>query len=100
MYLASVGRDDASKFVNNVNRYGEWSKKVGEEGEAVAGRFLRLVGWGAAQQGVEFPCARPEAHKRGDSGRKTHGIDYLLACKIAAERRGRAESGGIGKIFC
>jgi hypothetical protein len=60
---------------------GEWSKKVGETGEAVAGEFLRLIGWGAAQHGVEFPCARPEAHKSGESGRRTHGIDYLLACK-------------------
>jgi hypothetical protein len=60
---------------------GEWSKKVGEEGEAVAGRLLRLIGWGAVQQGVVVPCARPEAHKRGDAGRKTHGVDYLLACK-------------------
>ena len=60
---------------------GEWSKKVGEEGERVAEDFLRLVGWGSAQHGVEMPCARPEAHKRADAGRKTHGIDYLLACK-------------------
>lgn len=60
---------------------GEWSKKVGEAGEAIAAEFLRLVGWGAAQHGVEFPCARPEAHKTGEAGRRTHGIDYLLACK-------------------
>jgi hypothetical protein len=60
---------------------GEWSKKVGETGEAVAGEFLRLIGWGAAQHGVELPCSRPEAHKNSEAGRRTHGIDYLLACK-------------------
>lgn len=60
---------------------GEWSKKVGEMGEAVAADFLRLVGWGAAQHGVELPCARGEAHKSGERERRTHGIDYLLACK-------------------
>ena len=60
---------------------GEWSKKVGETGEAVAGEFLRLIGWGAAQQGVELPCSRPEAHKNSEAGRRTHGIDYLLPCK-------------------
>jgi hypothetical protein len=45
---------------------GEWSKKVGEMGEAVAADFLRLIGWGAAQHGVELPCARGEAHKNGE----------------------------------
>jgi hypothetical protein len=60
---------------------GEWSKKVGDAGEAVAGEFLRLIGWGAAQHGVELSCSRPEVHKNSEAGRRTHGIDYLLACK-------------------
>jgi hypothetical protein len=60
---------------------GEWSKKVGEAGEAVAKDFLRLIGWGAAQHGVPLPCARGEAHKNGQNERKTHGVDYFLACK-------------------
>jgi hypothetical protein len=30
---------------------------------------------------VQFPCARAEAHKGAEAGRRTHGIDYLLACK-------------------
>lgn len=40
-----------------------------------------MIGWGAAQHGVEFSCVRPDAHKNGGSGRRTHGIDYLLPCK-------------------
>jgi len=60
---------------------GEWSKKVGEVGESVAGDFLRLIGWGAAQHGLQLPCARGDSHKNAGSERRTHGIDYLLACK-------------------
>lgn len=58
---------------------GEWSKKVGEKGEEIAGEFLRMIGWGAAQDGVKLPCVKPEQHKRTDSDRTTHGIDYLFA---------------------
>jgi hypothetical protein len=58
---------------------GEWSKKVGEVGEGIAADLLRMIGWGAAQHGVEMPCVRPDAHKTSDAGRKTHGIDYLFA---------------------
>lgn len=57
---------------------GEWSKKVGEAGESIAAKFLRLVGWDAAQAGVELPCVRPEVHKVSGHARRTHGIDYLL----------------------
>jgi hypothetical protein len=58
---------------------GEWSKKVGEVGESVAGEFLRMIGWSAAKHGVELPCARPEAHKTSGAERRTHGIDFLIA---------------------
>lgn len=57
---------------------GEWSRKVGEVGENIAAEFLRLVGWDAAQAGVELPCVRPEVHKVSGHARRTHGIDYLL----------------------
>lgn len=57
---------------------GEWSKKVGEAGENIAGEFLRMVGWGAAQTGVELSCVRPEGHMVSGHARRTHGIDYLL----------------------
>jgi hypothetical protein len=40
-----------------------------------------MIGWGAAQHGIELPCARGEAHRNGGSERRSHGIDYLLACK-------------------
>src|ERR1043165_2286221 len=58
---------------------GEWSKKVGEFGEDIAGEFLHTIGWGAAQKGVELSCTRPEVHKRGSAERRTHGIDYLVS---------------------
>ena len=58
---------------------GEWSKKVGEAGESIAAEFLRLIGWDAAQAGVELPCVRPEGHKVSGHARRTHGIDYLHA---------------------
>jgi hypothetical protein len=58
---------------------GEWSKKVGEVGEEIAGIFLQTIGWGAAQHGVAFTCHRPEAHDKSADGRGTHGIDYLVA---------------------
>jgi hypothetical protein len=58
---------------------GEWSKKVGEKGEEIAGEFLRMLGWETLQAGVELPCVKPEQHKRTDSARTTHGIDYLFA---------------------
>ncbi len=57
---------------------GEWSKKVGATGESIAADFLRLVGWDAAQSGVELPCVRPEVHEVSGHARRTHGIDYLL----------------------
>lgn len=58
---------------------GEWSKKVGETGEKIVGEFLRTIGWGAAQAGVELSCVRSEVHKIDGHARRTHGIDYLLA---------------------
>ncbi len=58
---------------------GEWSKKVGEVGEEVAGLFLNMIGWGAAQHGVPITCLRPEEHEKAGGGRGTHGVDYLLA---------------------
>ncbi len=58
---------------------GEWSKKVGDVGEEIAGVFLQMIGWGAAQRGVAFPCFRPEVHNKSGDGRGTHGVDYLTA---------------------
>ncbi len=60
---------------------GEWSKKVGDDGENIAGEFLRLIGWGASQSGVQIQCLKPEQHKISESPRRTHGIDYLFAYK-------------------
>jgi len=57
---------------------GEWSKKVGERGEELIGDFLKSIGWGSAQRGLELDCARSEKHKVGGKNRHTHGIDYLF----------------------
>jgi len=58
---------------------GEWSKKVGEVGEEIAGVFLQMIGWGMAQHGVALPCLRPETHNKAGDGRGTHGVDFLTA---------------------
>ncbi len=58
---------------------GEWSKKIGETGENIVAEFLRLIGWEAAQSGVEVPCVRGEIHSTPGHTRKTHGLDYLFA---------------------
>lgn len=56
---------------------GEWSKRVGEAGEGMAFEFLRTIGWGSAQHGVEMDCLKPQAHEISPGqGRRTHGLDY------------------------
>jgi len=59
---------------------GEWSKKVGEDGEDIVGNLLKMIGWGDAEKGIEFPCNRPRLHGlNGNSKRTTHGIDFLFS---------------------
>ena len=58
---------------------GEWSKKVGEAGEAIVADFLELIGWSDAQTGIEIPCIMPTDHGHGDKSRRTHGIDFLFS---------------------
>ena len=62
---------------------GEWSKKVGEVGEEIAGVFLQTIGWDTAQHGVALPCLRPETHNKAGDGRGTHGVDFLAATAVA-----------------
>jgi hypothetical protein len=57
---------------------GKWSKKVGERGEEIAADFLHMIGWESLQSGIQLPCVKPEQHRRTDSDRTTHGIDYLF----------------------
>ncbi|ACH39974.1 hypothetical protein Gbem_2971 [Citrifermentans bemidjiense Bem] len=57
---------------------GEWSKRVGEKGEDVVGKFLKIVGWGDSLSGTEIPCIRTQKH---GAVTKTHGIDYLFSYK-------------------
>src|ERR1051325_1395216 len=67
------------QWCKGTHLMGEWSRKIGEAGESIAGEFLRRIGWGAAQHGVVVPCMKGEAHGRAVDGRGTHGIDYLTA---------------------
>src|SRR6266496_1592593 len=60
---------------------GELSKKVGEAGESLVEEFLKLIGWGAVERGVQLTCAKPEKHKTTSANRQTHGIDFLFSYK-------------------
>lgn len=59
---------------------GEWSKRVGENGERIVDEFLELIGWVRPVRGIDIPSINPQKHKRLGSkgGRKTHGIDFLF----------------------
>lgn len=53
---------------------GEWSKKIGEDGERIALKLMRIIGWENIQKGLDIPCMRKEAHQR----EKAHGLDGLF----------------------
>lgn len=61
---------------------GEWSKAVGEHGEAVGEVLLKKLGWGSFQKGVSIDCIRPKPHALANSSaRQNHGIDFLFSYK-------------------
>ncbi|AIF97448.1 GapS4a family protein [Alteromonas australica] len=61
---------------------GEFSKKVGEHGEALVKEFLTLIGWTGLRTGVEIRCKHPQKHERTKgSGRNTHGVDILYSAR-------------------
>ena len=52
---------------------GEFSKKIGDQGEKVVSEFLKMIGWTDLIENVEITSINPEKHKK-----KTNGIDRLF----------------------
>lgn len=57
---------------------GEWSKKIGEEGEELVKEFFELIGWKNSLGGEDIQCFKGERHKTSLNERKSHGIDRLF----------------------
>lgn len=69
---------------------GEWSKKIGEQGENIVKYFFEeLVGFqNIYRSGIEIPCSFSERHKKDNAKQRlTHGIDGLIsyACPLVEE---------------
>jgi len=62
---------------------GEWSKKIGEKGEAIVNELLSSIGWGNKSIGESVKCVYPEKHKSDSSikGKSTHGQDSFYIYK-------------------
>ena len=58
---------------------GEWSKQVGEAGEKLVHQYLKLIGWGDAQNNVPIACIKSDKHILSTKPRQTHGLDFLLS---------------------
>ena len=58
---------------------GELSKKIGEEGEELATEFISKLGWIISAENINLDCERPPEHKKNNSERRTHGIDFIVA---------------------
>ncbi len=58
---------------------GEWSKKIGEKGEAIVGELLNLIGWGNAQNNLTLKCIKGRNHGTSKNPKTTHGIDHLIS---------------------
>ncbi len=58
---------------------GEWSKRIGEFGEAVVGEFLELIGWSDSQRNLQMPCVKAQKHGTEGNLRNSHGIDFLFS---------------------
>lgn len=52
---------------------GEWSKKIGDEGERVVVKLLDSIGWNHIEKNIDIKCATP---RHGDN---THGIDGVFS---------------------
>jgi len=59
---------------------GEWSKHIGDTGEATVGRLLELIGWKPLLKNYDVPCALPDKHGNDKTGRhrRDHGLDGSL----------------------
>lgn len=60
---------------------GELSKKIGEDGEAIALSFFKRIGWTPLQTAIDIPCSEPSEHalKRSKNARTKHGLDMLFS---------------------
>ena len=58
---------------------GELSRKIGEEGEALARNFLKRIGWQIAAENKDIVCEWPSEHGRSQTREATHGIDFIVA---------------------
>lgn len=57
---------------------GEWSKKIGEHGEARLEKFFQIVGWDSMQKGISTKCNNSEHLNEQSKPKETHGIDFLF----------------------
>jgi hypothetical protein len=58
---------------------GELSKKIGEEGEALARNFLKRIGWPIVAENIDIPCGSPSEHGKSQKREATHGVDFIIA---------------------
>lgn len=58
---------------------GELSKKIGEEGEALARNFLKRIGWTIVAENQDIACEQPSEHGKSQTRGATHGIDFIVA---------------------
>lgn len=66
---------------------GEWSKRIGEEGEGIVESFLKVIGWEEPQRNFDIKCFSPSKHAI-KSERKTHGVDRYFAYRNPLVNRG------------
>lgn len=60
---------------------GELSRKIGEDGEALAQSFFKRIGWSPIQSGLDITCSHPKEHasKKSKGDRTGHGVDLLFS---------------------
>ena len=70
---------------------GELSKKIGEQGEALALSFFQRIGWAPIQTAIHIDCNEPDEHslKKSQRGRNTHGLDILFSYNCPLKPRTR-----------
>lgn len=69
---------------------GEWSRKIGEQGESIVKYFFEeIIGFkNNYRTGIEVPCSFSDQHKKKKAKQRlTHGIDGLIsyACPLVEE---------------
>jgi hypothetical protein len=60
---------------------GELSRKIGEQGEAVALSFFERIGWSPLEAALDIQCNHPQEHKLKTTkkDRSKHGLDLLFS---------------------